>query len=77
MSKIEPLKDKFGYVDDWQIRGSLDCHKSHVTKVAELKDVASAVAWLFEELERQGMFRQDVRDMIDAAFPDVVGDQDS
>jgi hypothetical protein len=48
--KPEPLKDKEGFVDEWQIRDKKDVHPSHLTKVFEEEDIKSAVLWLKEQI---------------------------
>ena len=46
----EPLKNKVGSVDDFQIRSRNDCHKATETRVFEYDDIKSAVEWLKAKL---------------------------
>jgi hypothetical protein len=66
----EPLKDKEGFVDEWQIRDKKDVHPSHLTKVFEEEDIKSAVEWLKDQLPDIEE-KETIRNLINDAFEDV------
>lgn len=82
--KPEPLKNKEGYVDSWQIRDKKDVHPSHITKVFEEEDIHSAVKLLKREINSETRFAKscgnkyavkllnDLKMKVDQAFEDVV-----
>ena len=74
----EPLKNKEGYVESWQIRDKKDVHPSHITKVFEEKDIKSAVEFLKEKLIENpdnkrfiSMSKEHCFKLIDKSFEDV------
>ena len=78
---MEPLKNKEGYVNEWEFSDKTAILPEHRIKVFEEENIRSAVEWLKEEIYKLikdtigNVNHVEVLTKIDEAFADVVKEE--